>query len=166
MRCCSAGFLKTFNGGKLRVTKFMILTTFKCKLSSNNTFTPCANIQKSFHLAQQKLSPLDKSTSPPLPYPLTTMLCFLPVHLATLVPYIKVTMFFSFCWLACCTEHNVLKVHPCPSRCQDCLPFCLLLHSMSRPLFLYPFISGLLGCFRNLAVANNAFISMIAHIFL
>ena len=71
---------------------------------------------------------------------------------------------FVFLWLLYFTLHNVLRVHPWYSMCQNFLPFWGWMymyrppfHYMYRPHFLYPFICGVLP---PLAFVTNAAVNM------
>ena len=66
-------------------------------------------------------------------------------------------------WLAKVTPHNVLKVYPCCSLCQNSLPFYgwIILPCVHLPHLDYPFIlPQTLGLLHFLAIVNNAAISI------
>ena len=83
--------------------------------------------QNSFHLAKWQLCPL--STLIPIPPPdthppATTVLLSVSMNLTTLGTSYKWNRpVFVLLWLVCFTQHNVLKVHPCGSMCQNFLSF-------------------------------------------
>ena len=87
----------------------------------------------------------------PLPHPLITILlsvsfCFIFfLNVTTLDTSYKWNHTgFVFLWVAYVTQRDVLKVHPCCSRCQDFTPFegWIMFHCMDRPHPIYPLIWG------------------------
>ena len=65
------------------------------------------------------------------------------------------------------TQHNALKIHSCCCKCQDCIFIYdwIISHCMYIPhLFIHSSISGHVGCFYTLTIANNAAVNMVVHI--
>jgi len=75
---------------------------------------------------------------------------------------------FVFSWLAYSTEHNVLKVHPCFSMCQNSSLFkaeWYCIECTYHVLFIYSSVDGHQDCFHFLAIVNNASMNMGVQIF-
>ena len=110
--------------------KFNILTIFKCTFqgqeiihtvvqtwppSSSRTFPSC----KIETVPIKHSLPIVPPSAPGTQHP---TLCIYVSNCSRGLVWVDQALFVFLC-LAYITEHNALKVHPCCSLCQNCLPF-------------------------------------------
>ena len=85
-----------------------------------------------------------------------------------LVQVESIILYLSFLLSAYFTSHNVLKVHPYYSMCQNFLPFksWMIFHCMVIPHFVYPLICLEHRLFISFTYCGNAAMNMGVQIFL